>query len=86
MQRIGRVLHTSTSGNLILKAENLPRIGDKVVNENLKPVGVVHDIFGPTSSPYVAVKPQVAETQHLVNRVLYALPSRPKKRGKGRRI
>jgi RNA-binding protein len=75
------VLHISSSRNLILKAERLPRINDKVVDENLKPIGRVFDIFGPVSSPYVAVKPNVEETQRFVNRVLYVFPS-PKRRWK----
>jgi len=58
-----------------LKAEKLPRIKDKVVDENLKSVGTVFDVFGPVSSPYVAVKPSVEEPQRLVDRVLYVSPS-----------
>ncbi len=75
MQRIGCVLHIGSSGNIILKAENLPRVGDKVVDENLKLVGTVFDVFGPVSSPYVAVKPDMGDIRRLVNRVLYAIPS-----------
>jgi len=83
LHRIGCVLHVSSNKNVILKAENLPRIGDKVVDERLKPVGTVFDIFGPTSAPYVAVKPNLEDAHHLVNRVLYAIPS--SKAGKRRR-
>jgi len=75
LQRIGYVLHLSSSKNLIIKVENLPRIGDKVVDKHLKSVGTVFDVFGPTSSPYVAVKPHIEEPNHLVNHVLYAVPS-----------
>ena len=60
---------------MIIKAENIPRIGDKVANENLKPVGTVFDVFGPTSSPYVAVKPHVRSPEQLINHVLYVIPS-----------
>jgi rRNA processing protein Gar1 len=60
---------------MILKAENIPHIGDKVTNEKLKPVGTVFDVFGPTSSPYVAVKPHTQNPEQLVNQVLYAIPS-----------
>ncbi len=74
MQRLGYVLHVSSSKNLILKAEKLPKINDKVVDENLKSVGTVFDVFGPVSSPYVAVKPSVEEPQRFVNRVLYVFP------------
>jgi len=77
LQRIGHVLHISSSRNMILKAENIPRIGDKVSDENLKPVGMVFDVFGPTSSPYVAVKTNVQDPQRLVNHVLYVVPSKP---------
>jgi len=61
---------------MILKAENIPRIGDEVANEKLKPVGTVFDVFGPTSSPYVAVKPHIQSPEQLVNHVLYAIPSK----------
>jgi len=84
LQRLGHVLHVSSSKNLILKAEKLPRINDKVVDENLKPVGTVFDVFGPVSSPYVAVKPSVEEPQRFVNRVLYVFPS-PKRKWKKRK-
>lgn len=84
MHRLGRVLHVSSSKNLILKAEKLSRIHDKVVDENLKSVGTVFDVFGPVSSPYVAVKPSVGEPQRFVNCVLYVFPS-PKRKWKKRR-
>lgn len=84
MQRIGSVLHVSSNKNLILKVENLPRIGDKVVDEHLKSVGTVLDVFGPTSSPYVTVKPNAGEPHHLANHILYAVPSPRMKRRRKR--
>ena len=62
MERIGKVLHITSDKNIILKAENRAQIGDIVVDENLKPVGKIFDIFGPVSSPYVSVK---ADTENL---------------------
>lgn len=85
MQRIGRVLHISSNRNMILKAENLPRIRDRVVDEKLKPVGTVLDIFGPVSSPYVSVKTEIDDLHRLVNRVLYSIPSPESKKVKRRR-
>ena len=76
LHRIGHVLHVSSTKNMILKAENIPRIGDSVANEKLKPVGTVFDVFGPTSSPYVAVKPYTSSPEQMVNQVLYVVPSR----------
>jgi RNA-binding protein len=76
LYRIGQVLHVSRTKNLILKAENIPKIGDNVTNEKLNQIGKVLDIFGPTSSPYVAIKTKIQNPNNLVNQVLYSFPSR----------
>lgn len=75
MQRVGYVLHISSNKSIILKAENIPRIGDEVFNETLKPVGIISDLFGPVSSPYVSVKTNITDPQRLVKHVLYVNPS-----------
>jgi RNA-binding protein len=80
LQRIGLVLHISPSRNIIAKVENTPRIGEPVVDENLKPIGKVFDIFGPVSSPYAAIRPSIRELEKLTNRTLYVLPSRKRER------
>jgi RNA-binding protein len=80
--RLGRVLHVSSNKNIIVKAENTPKMGEMVVDENLKPIGEVFDIFGPVSSPYVAVKPKTMKTDVLVGKVLYVLPSKKGRREK----
>jgi rRNA processing protein Gar1 len=85
LHRIGHVLHVSNTKNMIIKAENIPRIGDKVANEKLKPVGTVFDVFGPTSSPYVAVKPHIQSPEQLVNHVLYVIPSTAGRRKRKKR-
>ncbi len=85
LHRIGYVLHVSNTKNMILKAENIPRIGDKVTNEKLKPVGTVFDVFGPTSSPYVAVKPHIQNPEQLVNHILYAVPSKDERKKRKKR-
>jgi RNA-binding protein len=77
---LGLVLHISPSRNIIIKIENAPRIGDAVVDENLKSVGRVFDIFGPVSSPYAAIKSQIHKPENLVNKELYVLPSRGERR------
>ncbi|MDI6691286.1 MAG: Gar1/Naf1 family protein [Candidatus Bathyarchaeota archaeon] len=80
MYRIGRVLHLSSSRNLIVKIENTPRIGETVVDENLTPVGKVFDIFGPVSSPYAAIKSTLREAEKLTDKILYVFPSKGEKR------
>lgn len=76
------MLHISPSKNIIVKVENMPKLGETVVDENLKPIGSVFDIFGPVSSPYLAVKPKIFRLDDLVGKVLYVLPS--KREGKSK--
>ena len=72
-------LHVSPSRNIIVKVENIPRIGETVVDEDLKPIGKISDVFGPVSSPYVAVKPTIREPKKLVNKILYVSPLKRRK-------
>jgi rRNA processing protein Gar1 len=69
----------SPSRNLILNVESPPRIGETVVDENLKPVGTVFDTFGPVCSPYVAIRPTIGNPEELVNKTLYVVPSKRRK-------
>jgi rRNA processing protein Gar1 len=55
--------------------ETPPKIGEKVVDKELKQVGTVSDVFGPVSSPYATVKATVENPRLLVNQMLYATPS-----------
>ena len=80
MRRLGQVLHVSPSRNLVIKTENVPRIGETVVDENLKFVGKIFDLFGPVSSPYASIKPVVREPEKLVNKTLYCSPQRGERR------
>jgi rRNA processing protein Gar1 len=69
----------SPSRNLILNVESPPRIGETVVDENLRPVGTVFDTFGPVCSPYVAIRPTIGDPEKLVNKTLYVVPSKRRK-------
>ncbi|MDH7564840.1 MAG: Gar1/Naf1 family protein [Candidatus Bathyarchaeota archaeon] len=65
------------SQNIIVKvADNSPKIGTSVVDENLKVVGKVFDLIGPVSSPYVVIKPAVKEPEKLAGKRLYLLLSK----------
>ena len=85
MQRIGLVLHVNSNRNIILKAENLPHIGDQVTDENLNPAGTVLDIIGPVNSPYVTVRPNTETPNRLIKHPLYANPSTKTRREKRKR-
>ena len=76
LRQLGKVLHVSAAHNIILRAEGEPpRVGETVVNSHLKPVGIVYDVFGPVSQPYVSVKPRVSESS-CAKQVLYVLSSK----------
>ena len=79
LRRLGSVLHLSPSRNIIVKAEESPKIGEPVVDENLKPVGTIFDVFGPVSSPYVAIRPTARDPERLVGKKLYVIPSKRRK-------
>jgi RNA-binding protein len=79
LQRLGRVLHVSQSRNIIITIENLPKTGETVVDENLKSIGKILDIFGPVSSPYASVKPKIQENGEFADKMLYIFPSKSRK-------
>ena len=85
LHRIGQVLHVSNTKNIILKVENVPQIGNQVIDEKLKEIGIVFDVFGPTSAPYVAVKPNTQNPEQFINQVLYFTPSQERKNKRRRK-
>ena len=80
LHRIGQVLHVSNTKKVILKAKNVPQIGNQVTDEKLKHVGTVFDVFGPTSAPYVAVKTNTTNPEQLINQILYATPTKERRK------
>jgi rRNA processing protein Gar1 len=70
---LGRVLKVTPSNSIVVKAEKTPRIGATVIDEDLKTIGKVFDIIGPTSSPYAVIKSSIKEPKRLVNKQLYVL-------------
>ncbi|MCJ7425436.1 Gar1/Naf1 family protein [Candidatus Bathyarchaeota archaeon] len=70
----------SPSRNIIVRIENEPSIGETVVDDNLRVIGKVFDVFGPVSSPYAAIRPTIGKPEDLVNRKLYVLPKRGERR------
>jgi RNA-binding protein len=79
LQRLGLILHVTPSRNIIAKIEKTPKIGEAVLDENLKPVGKVLDFLGPVSSPYAIIIPTIREPKSLVNRTVYVVPSKRRK-------
>jgi len=70
------VSNVSPSRNVIVKAENTPKLGSEVFDENLKVVGKVFDIIGPVTSPYAVIKPTISEPIKLLNKPVYLILSK----------
>lgn len=71
-RRLGTVLHSSSSsGNLILKAETKVRIGETVLDGRGREVGTIFDLFGPVSNPFVAVKSGVDDPERYIGEPLF---------------
>lgn len=73
MRRLGKVLHLSKSGNLILRLDQtpIPIIGAAVCDYKLRSVGLVNNILGPVKNPYVSVKLAANVDSALAGRILY---------------
>jgi len=82
LQRIGPVLHITPSHNIIIKTSKPPHIGEIVIDENLKTIGKVFDIFGPVSSPYIAIRPTIPNPMELTQKTLYTSPQRGERRNR----
>lgn len=72
LRRLGKVLHTSPlTGNHIAKLTGDANQGEKVYDAKLRAIGIIYEIFGPVTSPYVAVKPLRKEIKLSQNQTLY---------------
>ncbi|MBS7619439.1 H/ACA RNA-protein complex protein Gar1 [Candidatus Bathyarchaeota archaeon] len=71
-ERLGTVIHLSKgSGNLIANAETDVKPGEEVFNNKREKIGIVLDVFGPVTKPYVSIKPKAASPETLVNELLF---------------
>ena len=81
MKKLGRVLQVSkVTGNLLVKSDFEPKIGTRVFDKEPKHVGIVFDIFGPISSPYVSIKPTTGNHEKLVSQTLFLLEEKMRKK------
>ncbi|MFW9835530.1 MAG: H/ACA ribonucleoprotein complex subunit GAR1 [Candidatus Thorarchaeota archaeon] len=74
MRRLGKVLHISKRGSIILRTDKTPPVGSRsiVLNKKAQEVGTIIDVFGPVKEPYVAIRPKRdLDTSKLVGQMLY---------------
>ena len=78
VNKLGRVLHVSGGRKLILRTNFRVKTGEKVLNEELKSIGKIIDVFGPAKNPYVSVQPIVADIENFVGTALYIVEKKGK--------
>jgi RNA-binding protein len=80
LRKLGVPHQISSSKKVITKINDacIPKIGAIVVNEKLKPLGKILDIFGPVSSPYATIK-SFTKPKNLLNKTLYLQQSKKNK-------
>lgn len=74
MKRLGKVLHISSRGSIILRVDKTPPIGSKsiVMDKQAQEIGTIVDIFGPVVNPYIVIRPRRDfNPQKLVGQMLY---------------
>jgi len=74
LRRLGKVLHISKRGSIILRTDKTPSVGSRsvVLDSKAQEVGVIIDVFGPVKEPYVSVRPRSGlDTSKMVGQMLY---------------
>ncbi len=74
MRRLGKVLHISKRGSIILQTDKTPPVGGRsvVLDKKAQEVGTIIDVFGPVKFPYVAIRPKRnTDPNKLVGMLLY---------------
>ena len=69
MKKLGRVVSVS-DGKLVLKTEELVKLGAEVYDDGERHIGTVIDYFGPTMGPYLLISTK-KDAGQLVGEELY---------------
>jgi RNA-binding protein len=72
LKRLGKVLHISRRGAVILRTDKTPPIGAQVVDKSVDVIGTITDIFGPVKEPYISIRAKEGvNTAKLVGQPVY---------------
>jgi RNA-binding protein len=74
LRRLGKVLHISKRGSIIIQTDKTPPVGRRsiVLDKKAQEVGTIIDVFGPVKTPYVSVRPKRKnDLEKLVGQMLY---------------
>jgi RNA-binding protein len=74
MRRLGKVLHLTPRG-LVLRVEQLPKLGQAAYDKGGERIGRVLDLFGPVAAPYAVIRPDrglnLTKLNELIGRDIY---------------
>jgi RNA-binding protein len=85
MRRLGKALHISKRGSLILRTDKTPPIGPQalVLDKEANKIGTILDVFGPVNNPYVSIRLyEGIDAQKLVGQPLYLRKLKKRQRKK----
>ena len=72
MQPLGKALHLTSGGWLIVHCERLPPVPSRLYDGRHRPVGRVDELFGPWKTPFARVKlDQGSDSQRLLGRPVF---------------
>ncbi len=87
MKVLGRLSHFTKTGNLVLVGEQVPRLYSLVGTKDKK-IGKVQDVIGPSSRPYIVVKPSARPNEkdlaYLRKETFYELPREERRKPFGK--
>ncbi len=90
LRKLGRVLHKTSSGLIVVSVEEpkrIPKLNLPVYDEDARRVGVILDVIGPTEKPFVVVKPEKRGIEIPPGDTLFFRepPKKPRKRRREKR-
>ncbi|MGC9107469.1 MAG: H/ACA ribonucleoprotein complex subunit GAR1 [Infirmifilum sp.] len=73
MRPLGKVRLYTRAKNLLVEAQEVPEIGERIFDEKMAQIGYIYDIIGPVNSPYVLVKVDESrwKPEAFIGKILY---------------
>lgn len=74
MELLGKILHFSKSGRLIVKIDKYNsslKVGKNITDEQGKRIGKITEFLGPVNSPYASIIPFVQKRGRLTGATVY---------------
>ncbi|TFG01738.1 MAG: hypothetical protein EU542_06455 [Promethearchaeota archaeon] len=82
MKKIGKVGLITRTGKILVDSDGPVKLGTIAVNRQIKKVGKVVDVIGPTTSPKIVISPTNAEASVRAEEELYSMTKKKSRRHK----